>query len=58
MTEKPMEPGVEGVEDLDSADMEDRLERDPESQVNREAPGEIDPDGNQQPVYRRQEPPA
>lgn len=58
MTEKPMEPGVEGVEDLDSADMADRLERDPAGQANREAPGEIDPDGNQQPVYRRQEPPA
>jgi len=54
-----MEPGVEDVEDLDPADIDDRIERDPEDhQANREASGEIDPDGNQQPVYRRQEPPA
>lgn len=58
MTDSPMEPGVEGLEDLDTADEKDRLERDPQGQQNREAPGEIDPDGNQQPVYRRQEPPA
>lgn len=58
MSETPMEPGVQGLEDLDPADVEDRLDRDPQGQQNRETPGEVDPDGNQQPVYRRQEPPA
>lgn len=58
MSESPMEPGVEGLEGLDSADMDERLKRDPEGQVNREAPGHVDPDGNSQPVYRSQEPPA
>lgn len=57
MTDTPMEPGVEGLEDLDLADEQDRLDRDPQEQQNREAPGQVDPDGNQQPVYRRQEPP-
>lgn len=58
MSETPMEPGVQGLEDLDPADVKDRLDRDPQDQQNRETPGEVDPDGNQQPVYRRQEPPA
>lgn len=58
MTDSPLEPSVEGVEGIDTADTDERLERSPQEQANREAPGEIDPDGNDQPVYRRQEPPA
>ena len=58
MTDSPIEPGVESVEGLDRADEGERVDLDPDEQRNREAQGHVDPDGNQQPVYRRQEPPA
>jgi len=58
MSHNPIESGIESVEGLDRADEAERIDLDPEEQRNREAAGQVDPDGNQQPVYRRQEPPA
>ena len=58
MSNNPIESGVDSVEGLDPADEAERVNLDPDEQRNREAQGHVDPDGNQQPVYRRQEPPA
>ena len=44
MTDSPLEPDVQGVEDLDSADEQERLDRTPEGQPNRETPVTLEPD--------------